>query len=441
MDFSDIPLYSVLPEVRDCVTDIFLRYSDYATMLGSELYGLRSIDDLYGTEYEDIIPAYISSSLGESWGMHGTVYKFRLTDELKAHIRKERLTCMFKVGDDYVLENLALYSGDKCLFTCCSHEAFDLDIPEVADELKDEILQAVKATIECTELYAQMQAVSDRLTKSPDKKEQKDLRILFDLCCYVDQAKQRCIYSPPQYKCDFVKFKKIAKKYLTPDTYAVLDGVGGYADLQPEPVPQTLEQITADLDKQFAPNYNCSDYYSQVQSEIFMLKYIRGECEEPTERTPVLCISSIQTDIEKMILDRDFKYEPPYFYNNKLALRCELGIGDTDEEYLQNAKDRAAAIYNILFENGVDMFFFDSYIYDFDFDTGEKVYINNITAMVKRLLKFSLGYQKKFKHKVVRDLPVDEDDRDDICRRNRICCYPDEKFDAIKVLNAQIDNH
>lgn len=149
---------------------------------------------------------------------------------------------------------------------------------------------------------------------------------------------------------------------------------------------------------------------------------------------------NILSDMEKMILDRDFKYEPPYFYNNKLALRCELGIGDTDEEYLQNAKDRAAAIYKILFENGVDMFFFDSYIYDFDFDAGEKAYINNITAMVKRLLKFSLGYQKKFKHKVVRDLPVDEYDRVDICRRNRICCYPDEKFDAIKALNAQIDS-
>lgn len=33
--------------------------------------------------------------------------------------------------------------------------------------------------------------------------------------------------------------------------------------------------------------------------------------------------------VEKRILNRDFVYEPPYFYNNQLALRCELGIGDT----------------------------------------------------------------------------------------------------------------
>ncbi|MDE6200449.1 MAG: DUF3885 domain-containing protein [Clostridiales bacterium] len=145
------------------------------------------------------------------------------------------------------------------------------------------------------------------------------------------------------------------------------------------------------------------------------------------------------TSIENMILNRDFVYEPPYFYNNKLALRCELGIGDTNEEYLQNAKDRAAAIFKILFEDGVDMFFFDNYIYDEDFDMGTTVYINNIVAATRDRLKFSLGYQKKFKHKVVRDVPVYEDDRDDICRRNRICCYPDEKFNAMQALNAQID--
>lgn len=143
--------------------------------------------------------------------------------------------------------------------------------------------------------------------------------------------------------------------------------------------------------------------------------------------------------MEKRILDRDFVYEPPYFYNNALALRCELGIGDTDEEYLANAKSRAEAIYKILFANGVDMFFFDNYIYDWDFDMGDTVYINRVVSFERDNLKFSLGHQKKFKHKVVRNLPVDEYDRDDICRRNRICCYADEKFNAIEAINAQID--
>ena len=440
MNFLGIPMYSILPEVIDSVTEIFLRHSDCATMLGSELYGLQSIYDLYGTEYEDIIPAYVSSEMGGSWGMYGTVYKFRLTEEFKAHIRKERLTCMFKVGDNYVLENLALYRGDKCLFTCCSHEAFDYIIPELSDEVSDEVLQAVRVVIERTELYAQMKAVSGGLQAAPDKKEQKELTILLDLCCYVDEAKRRCMYAPPQYKCDFAKFKKIAKKYLTHNTYAVLEEVSGYAALQPQPVPQTCEQIldALDTDKTFAPNYICSDYYNQVQSEIYMLKYIRGEYGKPVEKTPSLCIARELTAMEKMIFDREFCYDPPHFYRNKLAMRCELGMGDNNEEYLNNAKRRAAEIYNILFDGGVDMFFFDNYIYDFDFDMGGTVYINNITAMVKRMLKFSLGYQKKYEHKVVRDIPFDKEDNDDVIRKNRVCCYPDNTFDAIGVIAAQI---
>lgn len=142
---------------------------------------------------------------------------------------------------------------------------------------------------------------------------------------------------------------------------------------------------------------------------------------------------------EEMILNNDFKYEPPYFYNNDLALRCEFGIGDSNEEYMNTAKQRAAEIFNILFENGVNMFFFDSYICDWDFDMGDTVYINRVISLERNRLKFCLGNQKKYKHKVVRDIPIYDEDCDDICRRNRICCYPDEKFNAIEALNAQID--
>lgn len=145
--------------------------------------------------------------------------------------------------------------------------------------------------------------------------------------------------------------------------------------------------------------------------------------------------------IEKRILSKDFCYNPPYFYNNNLALRCELGIGDSDEEYMANAKNRAAIIYSILFEKGVDMFFFDNYISDWDFDMGDTVYIGNLISTEKKRLKFSLGYQNRFNHKIVRDIPLGEGDDDtDIIRRNRICCYPDRRFNAIDVINAQIDS-
>ena len=65
------------------------------------------------------------------------------------------------------------------------------------------------------------------------------------------------------------------------------------------------------------------------------------------------------------ILDASFLYHQPWFYNNKLALRCELGIGD-GYEYMQNAFSRAMQIASILFENKkIDLAFFNRY---FDVD-------------------------------------------------------------------------
>ncbi len=47
--------------------------------------------------------------------------------------------------------------------------------------------------------------------------------------------------------------------------------------------------------------------------------------------------------VEEKILRQDFSYEQPWFYNNELSLRCELGVGN-DTEYMCNAKNRALNI-------------------------------------------------------------------------------------------------
>ena len=71
--------------------------------------------------------------------------------------------------------------------------------------------------------------------------------------------------------------------------------------------------------------------------------------------------------IEKLILDRDFVYLQPYFYNNPFALRCELGIG-RGKEYEKTAKRRAEEIYGILFPKGADAVIFNYWIYDYSYD-------------------------------------------------------------------------
>lgn len=62
----------------------------------------------------------------------------------------------------------------------------------------------------------------------------------------------------------------------------------------------------------------------------------------------------MSSKVEELILSRDFDYLQPYFCNNPYALRCELGIGDTTEEYMRQAWQRANAIYDLLFPHGAD---------------------------------------------------------------------------------------
>ena len=65
-------------------------------------------------------------------------------------------------------------------------------------------------------------------------------------------------------------------------------------------------------------------------------------------------------NIIEQISDDSFLYLQPWFYNNQLALRCELGIGE--DKYMENAFSRAIQIASILFENRkIDAAFFNQY--------------------------------------------------------------------------------
>jgi hypothetical protein len=65
-------------------------------------------------------------------------------------------------------------------------------------------------------------------------------------------------------------------------------------------------------------------------------------------------------NVIEIISDSSFLYLQPWFYNNKLALRCELGIGE--DKYMDNAFCRAIQIANILFDNHkIDAAFYCQY--------------------------------------------------------------------------------
>ena len=86
--------------------------------------------------------------------------------------------------------------------------------------------------------------------------------------------------------------------------------------------------------------------------------------------------------VKEKIEDINFLYQQPWFYNNKLSLRCELGIGD-ESVYLENAIKRALDIFNILFKDDIiNCVFLDEYKVEDDindnviFDNDEVVQID-----------------------------------------------------------------
>lgn len=271
MYFEDIPCYTQFEEVKQCVAKTVLSVCDTAEFWGSDIYGLKDIYDLYGTPYEDIIPAFLDCRHDEcDNGMRGTLFRFQLTEPLRQHILDESLTCMFG-GEPPLLENLTLFQGEKCLFSCVSHEVFSLyHMAEVDDSLKDAVLSQVNDTIKKMPLYGQMQKIALGLKNKAKAKLKKEIRILLDLCWYVDEAVHYYFYMKPSQPCDFGAYKKLAREYLTEETYSVLLPLNDFADLQPLPVPKTASEAIDHRDK-FAPQYLQSGYFRQVERELRML--------------------------------------------------------------------------------------------------------------------------------------------------------------------------
>ena len=141
--------------------------------------------------------------------------------------------------------------------------------------------------------------------------------------------------------------------------------------------------------------------------------------------------------VEQMICSRDFPYLQPYFYNHPYSLRCELGMGDTHEEYMENAKSRALEIYHILVPTGADAIMFNHWLYDYcDSGDAERHQLEADESMDDAIeyrlkceadkLRFLLEQQFKYRHITVRDLET----YDGLCfdgqqKRNRVICYSD----------------
>ena len=103
------------------------------------------------------------------------------------------------------------------------------------------------------------------------------------------------------------------------------------------------------------------------------------------------------SNVIEQIHNSSFLYDQPWFYNNKLVLRCELGIGD-GKEYMKNSVCRSIQIANVLFENKkIDAAFYHLYYYKdgYVFDTTNFILNDDkIVELEKNLLRDSAEFDE-----------------------------------------------
>ena len=74
-----------LPETEDAAYARIAEYCDEVELLSEDHSGgVYDQECLWGTELEPLLPALVGEREGSSWGMHGKLYRFRMTEEVAA---------------------------------------------------------------------------------------------------------------------------------------------------------------------------------------------------------------------------------------------------------------------------------------------------------------------------------------------------------------------
>lgn len=111
-----------------------------------------------------------------------------------------------------------------------------------------------------------------------------------------------------------------------------------------------------------------------------------------------------ENEIIKKIADKQFGYERPWFYNNPLGLRCDLGTARTRRKIFK----RTLKIFDALFENGVDYVFINHYVYDISRDWENVEFISGTPGTDDDRVAKILFELQGYPHKTVEDISVDK---------------------------------
>ncbi|MCM1546438.1 MAG: hypothetical protein NC033_05315 [Clostridiales bacterium] len=279
--------YAYLFSLCDCAEMLYAVNNDEVD--GLELTAL-------GTEYEFLIPAILGSQKGQSWGMWGRIYRFVLTDEFKKLIADGGLGQMPQITEGVWLENLTLLSGDKVMYSTCSHEGYN-DIDEdfcnkVSDFCRKEIIK--------TKLYNQMLERYKNLPKLPRNKMAANRSKLYDLNEQVENEWQRVIRGVPRWNdLTYGEYLSLAKPVFSDNVFEKLSAVKSFKELHPAGYPRTLGEIVNFRGK---PDFRDSELMRDIERQLDMLDTVfyleegidDWRIEGEQERTPTIIINRVE---------------------------------------------------------------------------------------------------------------------------------------------------
>ena len=152
-------------------------------------------------------------------------------------------------------------------------------------------------------------------------------------------------------------------------------------------------------------------------------------------------------EIERLLLDKDFEYLPPFFLRHELSLRLELSLGTK-----RSALRRSREIFDMLFSRSPDAIAFNYRLIDFsesggpageEFDfpgEAESVHAGYLRDTVRNT-RFLLENQLRYRHTVIKNTPSVLDGEDGLVLNNRVVCYSDGRgFDNEKLIRLCIDD-
>lgn len=275
MFFGNIPYFRLNEEVNKKVIGTLLDYCDVAQYVNRPENGMRSIENLRGTKFADFADSFISSSRVDIYDGKRKAFRFLLSDEIKALIVENGLGSVVD-NKKTLLEDLSLYRDGTLIYSSVSHEGIEeLSENEATAILLKELKKVAVAEMKKQPIYKEMSDIAASLRGTSPKILYREWHIVFDLHCYVDEAKHVWIYQCPEFSCDFPTYKAIAIRYLTPQTFSELKYAKDFADLHPMKAPKTVKDVMAKRHSNYQ-QFLSTDYCRRVHTELLILKEILG---------------------------------------------------------------------------------------------------------------------------------------------------------------------